>query len=343
MARKKIKFAIVGCGYISKKHIEAICLNHETSKLIALCDTNSETLNDCCKDMDLDRFKSLDELLDKSDADVIVLTTNSGLHAQQTIQIAKAGKHIVTEKPMATTFNDGKAMVKACDDAGVKLFVVKQIRKKNHIHLIKRLVENNKMGKIYSVAVNLFWNRPQSYYDSSAWRGTWEFDGGAFMNQASHYIDLLDWIFGPIDSVVSFTATLARNIQVEDTGVAAIKWRSGALGTLNVTMLTYLHNIESSITIIAEKGSVKIGGAGGDDVLFWEFQDNEINEMIDLDINKDISKNYHDLFYRDVIDELNTGKSIATSGIEGLRSLELIIAIYLSARDGKKVSLPLKY
>ena len=168
-------------------------------------------------------FDSLSALLAGSDADAVVLCTPSGLHAEETVQAAAAGRHVITEKPMATRWEDGRRMVQACDRAGVRLFVVKQNRRNPTLQLLKRAVDGGRFGRIHAVQVNVFWNRPQSYYDSAAWRGTWEFDGGALMNQASHYIDLLEWLIGPVESVHAFTATLARNIQVEDSGVAVLR------------------------------------------------------------------------------------------------------------------------
>ncbi len=164
-------------------------------------------------------------------------------------------------------------MVRACDDAGVRLFVVKQNRRNRTLQLLKRAVSQERFGRIYMVTVNVFWTRPQSYYDSAAWRGTWEFDGGAFMNQASHYVDLLDWLIGPVESVMAYTGTLARNIEVEDTGVAALKWRNGAMGSINVTMLTYPKNLEGSITILGEKGTVRVGGVAVNEIQHWEFDE----------------------------------------------------------------------
>ena len=162
-------------------------------------------------------------------------------------------------------------MVRACDEAGVRLFVVKQNRRNRTLQLLKQAVSKGRFGRIYMVNVNVFWSRPQSYYDSADWRGTWEFDGGAFMNQASHYVDLLDWLIGPVESVMAYTGTLARNIEVEDTGVAALKWRNGAMGSVNVTMLTWPKNLEGSITILGEKGSVRVGGVAVNQIEHWQF------------------------------------------------------------------------
>jgi UDP-N-acetyl-2-amino-2-deoxyglucuronate dehydrogenase len=276
----------------------------------------------------------------------VILTTPSGLHPEQAIEVARAGKHVMTEKPMATRWHDGLRMVKACDDAGVRLFVVKQNRHNETLRLLKNAVEKKRFGKIYSVALNVFWTRPQDYYDSAKWRGTWEFDGGALMNQASHYIDLLDWIVGPVESVMAYTGTLARDIEVEDTGVAAIRWRNGAMGTLNVTMLTYPHNMEGSITILGEKGSVRIGGVAVNDIHIWEFSEPHEDDGKVKNASYETSSVYgfgHPRYYNNVIGSLRGEVEAETDGREGLRSLELLIAIYLSAKDGKRIALPLEY
>jgi UDP-N-acetyl-2-amino-2-deoxyglucuronate dehydrogenase len=238
------------------------------------------------------------------------------------------------------------AMVKACDDAGVRLFVVKQNRLNSTLQLLKKAASSGRFGRIHMVNVNVFWTRPQSYYDSAAWRGTWEFDGGAFMNQASHYVDLLDWIVGPVESVMAYTGTLARNIEVEDAGVAAVKWRSGAMGSINVTMLTYPKNLEGSITILGEKGSAIVGGVAVNEIKHWEFQDEDPMDVGVRDASYQTTSVYgfgHPLYYKNVIDVLRGEAEPETDGREGLKSLELLIGLYQSARDGRRVNLPLQY
>lgn len=250
----------------------------------------------------------------------------------------------MTEKPMATRWHDGLRMVKACDDANVRLFVVKQNRRNATLQLLKRAVQQSRFGRIHMVNVNVFWTRPQEYYDSAAWRGTWEFDGGAFMNQASHYVDLLDWLIGPIESLQSYTATLGRNIEVEDSGVLNVRWRSGALGSMNVTMLTYPKNLEGSLTILGERGTVRLGGVALNRVDHWEFAESLPDDAQVQSASYQTSSVYglgHGLYYGNVIQTLRGEAAPLTDGREGLRSLELLIAIYLSARDGKRVSLPL--
>lgn len=343
---RRIRFALVGCGRISDRHFGAIKEHADRAELVAVCDNDGAAARQRGTEFDVAHFESLDTLLASSQADVVTLCTPSGLHPGQTVQIARAGRHIITEKPMATRLADGKRMVAECDDAGVRLFVVKQNRLNPTLQLLKRAISKHRFGRIYMANVNVFWTRPQDYYDQAAWRGTWEFDGGALMNQASHYIDLLDWLIGPIESVHAYTSTLERNIEVEDTGVANIKWRSGALGSVNVTMLTYPKNLEGSITILGEKGSVQIGGVAVNEVKHWEFADTDADDDLAQDVSYQTASVYglgHPVYYDNVIKALRGEASAETDGREGLRSLETLIAMYISSRDGRRVSLPLEY
>lgn len=339
--------ALVGCGRIAQNHLSAVNRHLERAELVAVCDVDANARNRAAEVSGARPFASLTELLGNADADVVVLATPSGLHADQTIQIARSGRHVITEKPMATRWEDGKRMVHACDNAGVRLFVVKQNRRNATLQLLKRALDKKRFGRIFMVTINVFWSRPQAYYDSARWRGTWEFDGGAFMNQASHYIDLLDWLIGPIESVQAYTATLARNIQVEDTGVMAVRWRSGALGSVNVTMLTHPKNLEGSITIIGEHGTARIGGVAVNEIQHWEFaQPDADDDALVGQASYQTTSVYgfgHPLYYDNVIRTLRGEDEAETDGREGLRSLEILIASYLSARDGRRVSLPLDY
>ncbi|MEN9947119.1 MAG: hypothetical protein RLZZ293_1505 [Pseudomonadota bacterium] len=343
---RKIKFALVGCGRISANHFASLEKHAEDCELVAVCDIVSERAKQAATKYQAKPYFSLEDMLEAGGFDVVILTTPSGLHPIQTIACAEAGFHVITEKPMATKMQDGLEMVKACDKAGVRLFVVKQNRQNATIQLVKQAIDQGRFGRIYSVACNVFWTRPQEYYDHDQWRGTWEFDGGAFMNQASHYVDLMEWLIGSVESVQSYTATLARNIETEDSGVVAIKYRSGALGTMNVSMLTYPKNLEGSLTIIGEKGTVKIGGMAVNKIEHWEFADQQDTDKQTIEASYATTSVYgfgHPLYYANVIATLQGKSEPLTDGREGLRSLEFLIAIYLSARDGKKVSLPLVY
>jgi UDP-N-acetyl-2-amino-2-deoxyglucuronate dehydrogenase len=341
---RKIRFGLVGCGRISERHLDALIAHRENAELSALCDIDHEALAALGSRMDVPRFSSLAAMLEGVDCDVVSLCTPSGLHPEHGEEAARAGRHVVTEKPMATRLTDGRRLVETCDREGVRLFVVKQNRLNPTLQLLKRAIEKRRFGRIYMVNVNVFWTRPQEYYDAASWRGTWEFDGGAFMNQASHYVDLLDWLIGPIESVHAYTATLERNIEVEDSGVANIKWRSGAMGSLNVTMLTYPKNLEGSITILGEKGTVQVGGVAVNEIKHWDFAEPDEDDIKARDSSYQTASVYgvgHPLYYDNVVSVLRGQSVPQTDGREGLRSLETLIAMYTSARDGRRVSLPL--
>jgi UDP-N-acetyl-2-amino-2-deoxyglucuronate dehydrogenase len=343
---RKIRFALVGCGRIAANHFGAIEKHADRVELAAICDVDRDSLAAATKRTGAKGYGRLDEMLADAKADIVVLATPSGLHSDQATKIAEAGRHVMTEKPMATRWQDAKRMVAACDAAGVRLFVVKQNRRNATLQLLKRAVDQGRFGRIYMVTINVFWSRPQSYYDSAAWRGTWEFDGGAFMNQASHYVDLLDWLIGPMESVQAYTATLARDIEVEDTGVMSVRWRSGALGSVSVTMLAYPKNFEGSITIIGEKGTVRVGGVAVNEIQHWEFADKLPEDENVKQASYETTSVYgfgHPLYYDNVIKVLRGEAEPETDGREGLKSLEVLIATYLSARDGRRVALPLDY
>jgi len=342
---RKIRMAIVGCGRISKNHFGSIEKHQDNIELVSICDVQQDVLSEHETTYKVKGYLDLCDMLEKEDLDLVVICTPSGAHADQTELCAKHGVNVMTEKPMATRWSDGIRMVKSCDNAGVRLFVVKQNRRNSTLQLLKRAVKEKRFGKIHMVHLNVFWTRPQEYYDQAPWRGTWEFDGGAFMNQASHYVDLLEWLIGPIDKVQAMMST-TRDIEVEDTGVLNVKWRNGALGSMSVTMLTYPKNLEGSIAILGEKGTVRVGGVAVNDIQHWEFDkpkdyDDEVKEA-----NYQTTSVYgfgHPLYYNNVIEVLRGEAEPETDGREGLKSLEVLIAAYLSARDGKTTSLPLEY
>lgn len=344
---RKIKVALVGCGRISKNHFQSFEKHKENIELVAVCDNNPEVLEKTLSEHKVPGYLELEDMLEKEKSiDVVVLTTPSGLHPSQAITAMQEKKHVITEKPMATRWSDGMDMVKCADREKVRLFVVKQNRRNTTLQLLKKAVSSGRFGKIYMVNINVFWTRPQEYYDSADWRGKWEFDGGALMNQASHYIDLLDWIIGPIESIHAFASTMARKIEVEDTAVLNVKWRNGALGSMNVTMLTYDKNFEGSMTILGEKGTVRIGGVAVNEIQHWQFADQHPDDTLIQNANYETTSVYgfgHPLYYENVIKTLRGEEKPETDGREGLKSLEVLIAAYLSARDGKMISLPLDY
>jgi UDP-N-acetyl-2-amino-2-deoxyglucuronate dehydrogenase len=343
---RPVRFAIVGCGRISASHIEALRQHAGRAELLAVCDVSPVALEAAVAKTGVRGFASLDALLAGSDADVVALATPSGLHPRQAIRAAQAGRHVLTEKPMATKWDEGMEMVRACRDAGVKLFVVKQNRLNPTMQLLKRAIEAGRFGQIYMTTVNVFWTRPQSYYEDAPWRGRWDMDGGAYLNQASHYVDMVDWLVGPVDNVHAYTATLARDIEAEDTGVMTMRLRRNGLASINVTMLTHGKNYEGSITVLGERGIVRIGGVAVNQVQTWQFDTPHPDDGKVADASYATPSVYgfgHPLYYANVIDTLRGQAQAQVDGYEGLRSLEVIIAGYRSARDGVRVGLPLVF
>ena len=341
---RKIKFALVGCGRISNNHFGSFEVLQEDCELVAVCDIDPAALEAAVKRTGAKGYACYTEMLAETDADVIVITTPSGLHPEQAVEALEAGFHVVTEKPMATCFTDGERMVQAADKAGKRLFVVKQNRLNATLQLLKRAVTEQRFGKIYMVHLNVFWTRPQSYYDQGGgWRGTWKMDGGAFMNQASHYVDLMEWLIGPVAEVQAMIAT-HRKIEAEDTGVMNLRWRDGTLGSMAVTMCTYPKNLEGSITILGETGTVRIGGMAVNEIQEWNFADQRDYDEQVKTANYETTSVYgfgHPLYYQNVVDVLRGKAEPIVDGREGLKSLELINAAYLSAHNRQTVSLPL--
>lgn len=337
--------ALIGCGRISGKHLESIAQLTDDLKLVAVCDIIEERAKNAGEKYGVDWYTDYQKLLERDDIDVVSICTPSGLHPEHGIAAAKRGIHVVAEKPMAITLEGADQLIHTCDQEKVQLFVVKQNRLNTTMQLLKRAVDKNRFGKIYMIQSNVFWQRPQVYYDMAKWRGTWEFDGGSFMNQASHYVDAVQWLIGPVESVIAETATMARHIETEDTGSAILKFRNGVIGTINVTMLTYPKNFEGSVTILGEKGTVKVGGIAVNHIDKWEFEEYDDDDRLIEESNYNPPNIYglgHLPYYQNVIAALKGETEADTDGRSGRKSLELIIAVYKSAQTGKKVALPLK-
>jgi UDP-N-acetyl-2-amino-2-deoxyglucuronate dehydrogenase len=343
-AGQRIRIALVGCGRISRNHFDAIA-KIDDLELVAVCDQVAERAEAAGRELGVPSFTSYEQMLQDVPSDAVVIATPSGLHPQHGVLAAKAGRHVISEKPMAISLAAADALVQACDDHHVHLFVVKQNRLNPPIVLLKRAIDRGRFGRIYMANCTVRWTRPQEYYDQAPWRGTWEFDGGAFMNQASHYVDLIQWLVGPVESVMAKTATLARRIEAEDSGVAVLKFRSGAIGTIEVTMLTFPRNLEGSITILGEKGTVKIGGTAVNKVEHWQFADYDDDDKIVDQSNTNPTSVYgfgHEGYYRNVVSVLRGQATPDTDGRAGRKSLELILGIYESAKTGRDVPLPLR-
>jgi UDP-N-acetyl-2-amino-2-deoxyglucuronate dehydrogenase len=336
--------ALVGCGRISSNHFEALS-KIDGLDLVAVCDVVEERARTAGERCGVPWFTSYEQMLATVPCEVVTIATPSGMHPRQGAMAARAGKHVVSEKPMAITLSAADELVRACDDAGVHLFVVKQNRLNATIQLLKSALDKGRFGRLYMVNATVRWTRPQEYYDQAPWRGTWEFDGGAFMNQASHYVDLVQWLIGPVESVIAKTATMARRIEAEDSGAAILKFRNGAIGVLEVTMLTFPKNLEGSITLLGEKGSVKIGGTAVNRIEHWQFADYDDDDKLVEAANTNPVSVYgfgHEPYYRNVLKVLRGEAAADTDGRAGRKSLELILGIYESAKTGVEVPLPLR-
>jgi len=344
LSGKTFRISLVGCGRISRNHLEAIS-RIDGLELVAATDRDEERARSLAEPLGIPWFTSYEKMLAEVPSEIVAICTPSGLHPSQGVLAAQSGRHVVTEKPMAISLKGADELVHACDSAKVHLFVVKQNRLNEPVKMLKQAVEQGRFGRLYMASCTVFWARPQEYYEQARWRGTWEFDGGAFMNQASHYVDLIQWLMGPVESVMAKTATLARKIETEDTGVAILRFRSGALGVIEVTMLTYPKNMEGSITLLGEKGTAKIGGTAVNKVEHWEFAEPQADDarIRAMDSNPPNVYGYgHEGYYRNVLAVLRGDAEPETDGRAGRKSLELILGIYESARTGQDVPLPLK-
>ena len=337
-----MKISLIGCGRIFQKHIEAI-KNNSFFKLDSLCEINQSKHNDLKKKYNLPVYSNISDFLNNCNSQVISICSPSGLHAKQAIECANAGFDVICEKPMATKLEDANEIVKNFTKNKRNIFIVKQNRLNPTIKKLKNALVERTLGQIFMINVNVFWCRPQSYYDQDEWRGTWELDGGALMNQASHYVDLLDWLNGSIEHVHCFSSTLKRKIEVEDTAVVNLKWKSGTLGSLNVTMLANNKNYEGSITILGEKGIIKISGQALNEVETWFIEGKDYKDELKTNSYQieNIYGNGHQYYYEEIEKFYREQPYNLPSGKEGLKSLELLIAFYKSSVENRSIKLPL--
>ena len=340
-----IKFGLIGCGRISGKHFEAIA-QIDNAEIIACADIIEDRALQAKEKYNINSaYNDYIEMLEKEELDAVLICTPSGLHPEIGIEAANRKVNVVTEKPMGIDLRSADKLVKACDQNRVELFVVKQNRLNKPIQLLKKAIDKGRFGRLFMANATVRWTRPQSYYDMAKWRGTWEFDGGAFMNQASHYFDLIQWLMGPVESVMAFTTTINHDIETEDQGAGLIHFRNGAIGVCEVTMNTFPKNYEGSITIMGETGTVKIGGVAVNKVETWDFKDYDDDDKLIEDANYTTTSVYgfgHLGYLQNVVNVLEGTSNDKIDGRSGRKSLELILAMYESARTGTKVAIPLK-
>ncbi len=325
-----LSFAIVGCGKIGSRHATHI---NRLANLIAVCDIDVDKAKATAQQYVCSYYSSLQELLLHHQPDVVAVCTPNGLHATHTIAALQAGCHVVCEKPMAISSHDCRQMIEASEKANRILFIVKQNRFNDAVVQVKELLNKNKLGTIYSFQINGFWNRNDDYYRDS-WHGTKPLDGGTLFTQFSHFIDILYWLLGDVSSVKSYLANAAHQsvMEIEDTGVAILKMRNGAIGTLNYTVNSFGQNMEGSITLFGEKGTVKIGGQYLNTIAYQNIRTVVLREAKQSPVNDygsyKGSMSNHDKVYQNVIDVLCRGAAVSTNAYEGLKTVEIIEKIY---------------
>ena len=337
-----MRVAIVGCGRIAKNHVGPLREIPDLS-LAAVCDLQQERAEAFGRAAGVPVYTNYHEMLARERIDIVCILTPSGMHPAHVIACAKAGKHVVVEKPMALRLQDADDMIRACDEAGVKLFVVKQNRFNVPVVKTREALEAGRFGRLILGTVRVRWCRDQAYYDQDAWRGTWAYDGGVLSNQASHHVDMLEWFFGDVVSVHARAVTALAKIEAEDTAVATLKFRNGALGIIEATTATRPTDLEGSLSILGEKGTVEIAGFAVNQIRHWRF----VEELpSDRDVIEKFSVNPpnvygfgHQAYYQHVIDCLVNQRSALVDGLEGRKSLELISALYESIETGAEVPL----
>ena len=339
-----IRFGLLGCGRIAKRHSDLLGGNHiKGAGLVAVCDPIRARADALASKFDVAAHYDIADFLARSDIDAVAVLTPSWLHPEHAIACAKAGKHVVVEKPMALRLRDADDMIRACDEAGVKLFVVKQNRFNVPIVKAREALDAGRFGRLVLGTVRVRWCRDQAYYDQDCWRGTWAYDGGVLTNQASHHVDMLEWFFGDVVSVNARSTTALVNIETEDTAVATLKFRNGALGIIEATTAVRPADLEGSISILGEKGTVEVGGFAMNKIRHWRFVD-------ELPSDKEVVEKFsvnppnvygfgHQAYYEHVVECLVNRGAALVDGLQGRKSLELISALYESIETGREIAL----
>ena len=342
-----LKVALVGCGRIAKRHSDLLGGKYISgAKLVAICDVNNDKAKAIGDKYNIPTYSDMDKMMQSESIDIVVVLTPSGLHAKHVINLAKYGKDIMVEKPMALTLDDADSMIEACDINNCRLFVIKQNRFNVPVVKLHEAHQQGRFGKLVLGTVRVRWARHQSYYDQDVWRGTWKMDGGVLTNQASHHVDMLEWIMGDVESVFAHSTTALADIEAEDTAVVLLKFRNGALGIIEATTATRPRDLEGSISILGSEGNVVIGGFAVNQMQSWAFekeQDGDDEVLKKYSVNPPNVYGFgHQAYYDHVIDCISHGNRNLVDGLQGRRSIELISAIYESVETGKEVFLRFK-
>ena len=339
-----MNFALVGCGRIAKRHSELLGSGAIAgAKLVSACDIKLERAKLIGEKFNIPFYDDMHKMMEREKIDVVVVLTESGTHASVTVELAPYGKHIMVEKPMALKLDDADAMIEACDTYGIKLFVVKQNRFNVPVVALREALEKGRFGKLFMGTVRVRWARHQAYYDQDSWRGTWAMDGGVLTNQASHHVDMLEWMMGDVESVFAKMTTALADVETEDTAIVTLKFKNGALGIIEATTATRPTNLEGSISILGEHGTVVVGGVAVNEMQTWVFedkQDGDSNVLEEFSVNPPNVYGFgHQAYYEHVVDCVESGSANLVDGLQGRKSIELISAIYESAETGKEIFL----
>ena len=339
-----LNVALVGCGRIAKRHSELLGNNQiKGMRLAAVCDVRAENARRIGEQFGVPHYADMDLMMQSEAVDIVVVLTPTGDHARNVINLARYQKAIIVEKPMALTLDDADAMIGACDVNGCRLFVVKQNRFNVPVVKLREAVEAGRFGKFVLGTVRVRWCRHQHYYDQDAWRGTWAMDGGVLTNQASHHVDMLQWMLGDVESVFAKASTALVNIEAEDTIIVTLKFRNGALGIIEATTAARPINLEGSISVLGARGTVVIGGFAVNKMETWAFEEEQAGDERVLEAYSVNPPNVygfgHQAYYEHVVDCIENEKRHLVDGLEARKSLELINAIYESVETGKEVFL----
>jgi predicted dehydrogenase len=339
-----LNVALVGCGRIAKRHSELLGDGQVKGlRLAAVCDLLEVKARNIGERFNIPFYTDMDRMMQSVPIDMVVVLTPTGVHAQHVINLARYQKNIVVEKPMALTLDDADAMIRACDENGCRLFVVKQNRFNVPVVKLREAVEAGRFGKYVLGTVRVRWCRHQQYYDQDAWRGTWAMDGGVLTNQASHHVDMLQWMIGDVESVFAKAATALANIEAEDTIIVTLKFRNGALGIIEATTAARPVNLEGSISLLGARGSVVIGGFAVNQMQTWVFEQPEEGDervLEEYSVNPPNVYGFgHQAYYEHIVDCIENRKQHLVDGLEARKSLELINAIYESVETGREVYL----
>lgn len=348
---KKLRFAIIGCGRISYKHVEGLVNNHNDAELIAVCDVareraekNKADYEKAISGANVAVYTDYLEMIEKESIDVVTVATESGYHAKISMICMKKKIHVICEKPMALSIEDANEMIAVSKENSVKLCICHQNRFNAPIQQLRNALEDNKFGRLINGTARILWNRNMGYYQQAPWRGTWELDGGTLMNQCIHNIDLLQWMLGgEVDTVYSQCDTFLRDIEGEDFGAVIIRFKNGAIGIVEGSACVYPKNLQETLDIFGEKGTVTVGGIAVNKITTWRFEGEDEDSFIKGHGN-DPDTVYgfgHTALFKDVIEAIHEDRQPLVSGEEGKKALSIILAAYKSRLTQSPVKFPM--